>query len=227
MIITLNKVYMCAFALFDKWRDKYDIDFVVFFNKSINTYENGYGNMYHNFMHAASTLYFTDLYCRLYHKKLKGINKDALLMAAFLHDIGYDKNRDDFYNIRKAVNIVYGLKYYNCENRVCFDVRMCKMVKLIVKYVEFTEYPWSKCNRIKNKQDKLIIDILRAADMSQILISDIDGCEMLINLYCKEKSNSDTDAFRNAIKGFMFYENIAKHNKIFKKMWLKYKRRFL
>lgn len=227
MIITLNKVYMHAFSLFDKWCDKYDIDFAVFFNKNINIYENDYGNMYHNFMHAISTLYFTDLYCRLYYKKLKGINKDALLIAAFLHNIGYDKNRDDFYNIRKAVNIVYDLKYYNHENIIYFDVRIRKMTKLIAKYIELTEYPWPKYNYIKNRQDKLIIDILRAADMSQILISDIDGCEMLINLYCKEKNNSDTDAFRNAIKGLMFYENIAKRNKIFKKMWLKYKRRFL
>ena len=101
------------------------------------------------------------------------------------------------------------------------------MTKLIVKYIEFTEYPWQKYNHIKNRQDKLIMNILRAADMSQILISDIDGCEMLINLYCKEKNNSDTDAFRNAINGFMFYESIAKRDKIFKKMWLKYKRRFL
>lgn len=229
MNITLNKVYTHAFALFDKWRDKYDIDFLAFFNKNVKTYKNAYNysNAYHNFMHAVSTLYFTDLYYRLFYKRLKSINKDALLIAAFLHDVGYDKNKDEFYNIRKAIDIIYNLKYYNHENRVCFDIKMHKMTKLIAKYIEFTEYPYPKYNYVKNRQDKLIMDILRAADMSQILISDIDGCEMLINLYCKEKNNNDTDAFRNAIKGFMFYENITKRNKIFKRMWFKYKRRYL
>lgn len=211
---SIQQVYTHAINIIDRLTLKYNVDLlnIVSSNNIINSNN---GVFYHNITHAFSTLYFTHLYYRYYYKKLKHINKDALLIAALLHDLRYNtiyNNGADFINILNTKITINAID----ELDALLKYEICS-------FIEYTEYPWPKGKRICRK-DKLIFKIIRAADLSQIFICDEEPFDMFYNLHIKEKNGKFTSIFNLCISNYRFYKNACKDNKVFRKFWNMFER---
>lgn len=209
MLPSIRSVYNYGIHKLNILYDKYNIDFIDIFKKHYKS-----DVVYHDFMHAMSTLYFTDMLYRLLRKKLKNINKDALLIAAFCHDIGYDTQNinADHHNIHNTINIIE--KYLYKANKYSLFVD-------IMKYIKMTEYPQHYVI-LKNKTDKLVADIIRAADLSQVFIYDIDIIGMFKDLHCMEMKKVYKSTSKLIFDNINFYKNARKYNKIFKIIFKKF-----
>lgn len=178
---------------------------------------------YHNYTHAISTMYFADMLYRLYHKKLNKVDKNVIMLAALMHDIGYQMVYSvcDEINIRNAHNIIDNL----CETQNT-SYKFYKNVSLIKKYISFTKFPWDKCLKL-TKTEKYIMNILRAADISQIFIKSIDRIRLLNNLYNEELHLDINNNFDISVRAINFYNNMSKNNYVFKKLWDKFLRNYI
>ena len=209
MLPSMKSVYNHGIYKLNIIYDKYNIDLIDIFKKHYKS-----DAVYHDFMHAMSTLYFTDMLYRFFYKKLKSINKDALLIAAFCHDIGYNTQNigADYYNIRNTIIIIEKYLYKANKYSLFAD---------IMKYIKMTEYPQHYVT-LKNKTDKLIASIIRAADLSQIFIYDIDVVGMFKDLYCIEMKKIYKSISKLIFDNINFYKNAKKDNKIFRIIFKKF-----
>lgn len=191
-----------ATSIFIKY--KFNVDIEAIYDKYDNHLQ------YHNKEHAEAFLYYTNLYLKNSDIELSDEERYPLLIAAYLHDVGHKgfKNKGmDQCNIKEAQKII------DREFKYILDQ---EDIKLINKCISFTQYPYNDDN-IVTDWDTKIAAILRAADMSQIFIKDIDMYTLCYNLHYLELKNEIVDDLLFIQDQYNFYKAIADNNTIYGK----------
>lgn len=204
---TKQKLKNSVQAGLDHIKQKYEIDLEAIYDKFDNKLA------YHNKEHSEAVLYYTS--CFLCDTGVFRTYQDTICIAAYLHDVGHAgvKNKGkDYLNIKTAQDIISRVFRTSCLSKTQIDI--------IKKYISYTEFPYKDINST-DETDKQIADILRAADMCQIFIKDINVYELCYSLHYNENI---TDLQLSTVpdkKEFMtsqynFYKSVADNNAVLK-----------